>query len=86
MDFEMDKVLKGVADYRAEGQTAEMNAALSGSMHDGGGGRIKAVADAYIAGLNKQIPDWLAKQIEESEKIDMQERAEYERLKAKFKD
>jgi hypothetical protein len=86
MEFDKDKVLKGVSSYRKAGVTAQENAAYSGSMHDGGGAKIIAVADAYIAGLNMQVPFWLAQQIEGDSNSDKIERAEYERLKAKFND
>lgn len=86
MEFDKEKIIKGVASYRAKGENAELNAAHGGSMHDGGGGKIKAVADAYIAGLNMQVPEWLAQQIRDDEREDRAERLEYERLKAKFND
>jgi hypothetical protein len=77
--------LREFAHYMiAKGEQTKIDAGYRGDWGDGGGGRDIAEAQAFLAGLDRRLPDdWKAefKRMRDKEDIEYKE---YLRLKAKF--
>lgn len=84
--MDVDKeILRDLANERIQyGEKLTQDAGFRGDMSDGGGGVIIRDAQAFLAGLNGEMPlhwgPWYKKRIVDETK----ERMEYERLKKKF--
>lgn len=83
---DQQKLRQIASAYIAEGEQTALDAGYAGEMSDRGGGAMVREARAFLAGLDGRLPEnWrsFANKIERKEADD---RAEYERLKAKFGD
>lgn len=72
--------------YMQKGENIANDAAYGGEWNDRGGGAMVREAQAFLAGLDGQLPQGWSGFVEEIEHKEKQERAEYERLKSKFGD
>jgi len=69
---------------KADGEERKVAAGFTGSMHDGGGGALIANADAFIAGLERRLPNEWLKYANEAVVEKDPEYATYKRLQKKF--
>lgn len=77
--------LRAVASaYIQKGEEIALDAGYSGEMHDRGGGAMVREAQAFLAGLDGRLPESWSNFVQDLKHKEQHERAEYERLKAKF--
>ncbi len=62
------------------------NAGFSGSMHDDGAGALEDAIEAYVAGLNKEVPKGLKDLHKKFERSSDPKYAQYLELKKQFED
>ena len=72
--------------YMAEGEKTALDAGYAGEMSDRGGGAMAREAQAFLAGLDGRLPENWRRFAGEIERKEAKDRAEYDRLKAKFGD
>lgn len=70
--------------YIQKGEEIAADAAYGGEMSDRGGGAMVREAQAFIAGLDGRLPEKWRDFVADIDREEERERAEYERLKAKF--
>lgn len=81
------KSLREIAEaYIQKGEETSNNAAHSGEWSDRGGGAMVREAQAFLAGLDGRLPENWRDFVNEIQRKEEHDRAEYERLKAKFGD
>lgn len=85
MIFDERLINKAIEIYLADANERELNAGYGGHMHDGGAGYMRNNVDAYKAGLNKKVPDFLKSSYELAMKESDPEYKEFIRLSKKFK-
>lgn len=82
--LEQQKLRAIASAYIEKGEEIAMNSAYGGEYSDRGGVAMVREAQAFLAGLNGRLPEGWQKFAKEIERNEAQERAEYNRLKAKF--
>lgn len=77
--------LRAIASaYIQKGEDIANDAGYAGEWGDRGGGATVREAQAFLAGLDGRLPESWSNFVEELKREEQHERAEYERLKAKF--
>ena len=86
-DTDQRQYMRKIASaYIQKGENIAMDAAYSGEWSDRGGGALVREAQAFLAGVNGRLPASWREFALEIERKDNHERAEYDRLKAKFRE
>jgi hypothetical protein len=83
-DAELNNILIALMRYRKVADDVEKSAALGGSMDDGGATKMRDLAIAYQAGLNRTVPDFLTPFIKEINRETDPEYRKYLELKNRF--
>jgi hypothetical protein len=80
-----DEMIKFAQFIRDKGENLKLDAVMGGEYSDGGGGRIIAEADAFLAGLAGHLPpEWIKRYMKEYIKVNDPEYSTFLRLKKKF--
>ncbi len=79
-----DILISAINLYLARAGEIRLNAAYGGQYHDNGASNMVELAEAYLAGINGGIPEWLKPYIKKAEMQKDPEFEAYERLKKKF--
>jgi hypothetical protein len=83
-DIDQQYMRKIANAYIQKGENIARDAAFAGEWSDRGGGAMVREAQAFLAGLDGRLPESLQKFASYIESKEINERAEYARLKAKF--